>query len=364
MYQANRLYRYLTFICLFLLGASTVLLYWLFVHFLPSQHHSTDDISLYQQSAVSQYTTLIEQTERINALQVSSQTTLIDDTSLQSKVGAIQDSISTQDSQLAIVKANILHEQIEPFVQQLHTLAVTKETVQAQKVDLSQALQRSSNLQNSTSANSHTVPILIYHQMPANFAQQADYLKTRGYTTISMRELADALDKKLSLPSKPVVLTFDDGFSDNMKTIPILKARNMKATYYLIVGSERSRWCIGVLRKATNCGDSYMNWQEIKQLRDSGVAEIGVHTMNHFNLSGLSGADQQYEIVEAKKVLDKELGISTDTFAYPYGKYNATSLDTVRRAGFRTAVTTVDGKTASSNNRYTLPRVRNAMQLP
>lgn len=209
-----------------------------------------------------------------------------------------------------------------------------------------------------------TVPILLYHKPPANFNTQLDALTSKGYTAISMAELASFFDGKYNLPPKPVVITFDDGFSEQLDTIAPLRAHHMKATYYLIIGGENSRWCIGILRNNKTCGDNYMGWDDIRKLVGSGVAEIGAHTIDHPNLVGLSVADQQKQIVDSKNVLENELGIKITTFAYPYGRYNASTVGIVKQAGFSTAVTTVGGVQQSLQNRYTLLRERNALVLP
>lgn len=49
---------------------------------------------------------------------------------------------------------------------------------------------------------------------PELFAEHLAYLAEQGYSTITMAELADAWQGRRSLPSKPIVLTFDDGYRD------------------------------------------------------------------------------------------------------------------------------------------------------
>ena len=88
-------------------------------------------------------------------------------------------------------------------------------------------------------------PILEYHQVtdeqldpdfevynvpPAEFAAQLDYLQAEGYTTITLQDFMRAVHGKSTLPDKPIVLTFDDGYSDNYSTmLPILEAHKMTA---------------------------------------------------------------------------------------------------------------------------------------
>lgn len=208
------------------------------------------------------------------------------------------------------------------------------------------------------------IPILMYHKTPGDFAAQLDALKTKDYTTITMAEMADFFDGIGTLPAKPVVITFDDGFADQMQAFELLKQYGMKATYYLIIGGEKSQWCIGILRHNQACGDSYLNWQQVHQLKDSGIIEVGAHTVDHADLPSLSAEEQNFEIRTGKAMLEKELGVPITTFAYPYGKFNESVIMRARQAGFRTAVTTISGTSQSNNNRETLTRVRNALLLP
>lgn len=208
------------------------------------------------------------------------------------------------------------------------------------------------------------VPILMYHYTPEDFEVQLLHLQDNGYHTITMNELAHYLYIGVSLPTKPVVLTFDDGFADQQKAFDLLKKYNMKATLYLILGGAESNYCIGISRTNINCGDNYLSWSQIKQMSDSNLIEIGAHTINHVDLANISPERQWQEISESKKRLEDIYNITVTTFAYPYGKHNQTSIDSVNKAGFLTAVTTQPGIDQSSETRFVMPRVRNALLLP
>ena len=208
------------------------------------------------------------------------------------------------------------------------------------------------------------IPILVYHKTPDNFASQLDSLLARGYSTISMAELADYLDGLTGIATKPVVITFDDGFSDQATAFYLLREKNMKATFYIIVGGEKSGWCIGAMRRQQDCGDSYLGWDKIREMKQSGLIEIGAHTINHADLASLSAEEQAKEILDSKNTIEKELGGEVTSLAYPYGKYNQATLDIVAKSSLRSAVTTMSGSTQSAENRFTLTRVRDALLLP
>jgi peptidoglycan/xylan/chitin deacetylase (PgdA/CDA1 family) len=213
------------------------------------------------------------------------------------------------------------------------------------------------------------LPILLYHYPPPNFDQQLAHLQQAGYTTIDLDQALSGL-RGGPLPAKPVVITFDDGFSAQMSAYNDLLRRNMKATFYIIDGGEASRWCLGAgrryndpLQPPSGCGDAYLTWDQVRTMDRSGLITIAGHTINHRNLASLSAADQRFEIETGKQQLEAELGHSIRHFAYPYGTYNALSIQLVREAGYVTAVTTEAGAYQLPGSDLTLRRVRDAMTL-
>ncbi|MEI7818990.1 MAG: polysaccharide deacetylase family protein [bacterium] len=209
-----------------------------------------------------------------------------------------------------------------------------------------------------------TVPILMYHKTPANFDVILTSLEQKGYRTITLTELSTALKTKQQLPGKPVVITFDDGFSDQLTAFSLLKKHSMKATFYIISGGEASKWCIGANRTNSSCGDGYMNWNDIKLLDSSGLIEIGGHTVDHLSLPAQTPAVQKFQIEQNKRDIESQLGHPIKQFAFPYGNLNAASMNLVREAGYETAVCTIDGSIQSIDILYSLHRVRDAMKLP
>ena len=208
---------------------------------------------------------------------------------------------------------------------------------------------------------------MFYHYTPTDFDAQLTHLETAGYTTITPDQLNSYLRGVDNLPSKPVLITFDDGYSDQLKAFALLQKHHMKATFYVIIGGATSRWCIGIERKFDQgypCGDSYLNWNEIKTLDASGLITIGSHTLDHLALGSRSADIQREQIFDSKKILEDELGHPVTTFSYPYGSFNATTVALVQEAGYTTAVSTIAGVGARLDNIYTLPRIRDAMKLP
>jgi peptidoglycan/xylan/chitin deacetylase (PgdA/CDA1 family) len=209
------------------------------------------------------------------------------------------------------------------------------------------------------------IPILIYHKTPPDFDAQMKQLVAKGYTAVDLDQVSTALRSDAPLPKKPVVITFDDGFGDQMHAFTILSHYHLKATYYIISGGEASKYCIGANRHdGLRCGDAYLSWDEIRSLDRSGLITIGGHTVDHFNLDSLSAAQQQFEITTNKAEIERQLGHTIHHFAYPYGSYNAMTVNLVRQAGYLSSVTTLPGMLQSSSNLYTLHRSRSVAELP
>ncbi|HEY2004682.1 MAG TPA: polysaccharide deacetylase family protein [Candidatus Saccharimonadia bacterium] len=215
------------------------------------------------------------------------------------------------------------------------------------------------------------VPILLYHYTPGDFEAQLEALREKGYNAISMDQLTAALNKQSSLPSKPVVITFDDGYENQMTAYALLQKYQMPAIFYIIDGGQASNWCIGAGRQyqlssqpPTGCGDQYLTWDQLRQIDSGGLVTIGSHTVDHINLASLPADQQWFEIEQGKLQLEAQLGHAVNHFAYPYGGYNSTTVALVRQAGFSSAVTTLPGTYQGFGGQYVLRRVRSAYVLP
>ncbi len=208
------------------------------------------------------------------------------------------------------------------------------------------------------------VPILMYHYIEYNhdpkdtirisltvtpfwLEKQLQYLADNGYTTISPAQLAAAVDGRASLPAKPVVLTFDDGYRDFYTDAwPLLEKYHARATTYVVAD---------FLDKP-----NYMfSWQLERIATESGgLIDIGAHTRHHVGLALVSPERAWDEIFHSKTELEEKIGRPVTDFAYPYGNFNQTVAQMVARAGFLTAAATIFGETEGPGNLFFLPRVR------
>lgn len=219
------------------------------------------------------------------------------------------------------------------------------------------------------SAQSLRIPIILYHYIEAvdktkdpgryNLAtspyyldKQISSLKNGGYTFLFARDVPTILGDNSKMPRQPVVLTFDDGYEDfYWQALPILKKYQARGTIYVITDFVGRT--------------GYLTWPELRQIRDSGLVEIGAHTLNHAYLKNIKPELAKAEIDDSKARLENELGIKIVSFAYPFGAFDSNALQIVKSAGYTNAVSVIPGVNQSENNLFYLFRLRSGfLPLP
>ncbi len=206
------------------------------------------------------------------------------------------------------------------------------------------------------------VPILMYHYIgnnpnpadkaryalsvtPDKFGEQMKYIKENGYQTISLDTLYSYLSLKKPLPSKMIILTFDDGYIDfYYNAFPILQQYGFSATEFIITGFVGK--------------SAYLTWDQIRKMESSHLIDFEAHTIDHPFLPTLPAASVEKELKESKQTLEKELGVPVNFLAYPYGATNHFVEQEVHQAGFMGAVGTWYGKTQALSIIYDMPRIR------
>jgi len=201
-----------------------------------------------------------------------------------------------------------------------------------------------------------TIPILLDHHIdispinsryyvpPETFEQELKVLRDLGYTSITIKMLVNAITTGRELPPHPILITFDDGHLDNYtNAFPIMQKYGFTGVLY-IVGNYLG-------------ADGFLNREQILEMVHAGW-DVGSHSMNHYDLTKLSLADQHKEIMGSKKKLEDVLGIDILTFAYPFGAKNNSILSYAEAAGYIAAMG-AEGYTDSQGewNLFNLQRV-------
>jgi peptidoglycan/xylan/chitin deacetylase (PgdA/CDA1 family) len=182
------------------------------------------------------------------------------------------------------------------------------------------------------------VPILCYHQIrdfrPADgpvgknyivpvsrFAEEMTMLADNGYHTILPDQLYDYLVYGKTLPSNPVMITFDDTRLDQYTTaLPELNKHGFKGVFFIMTVSLGR--------------PGYMSKEEVKQLSDEGHV-IGSHTWDHHSVKQYTGEDWTIQIDKPSKQLKEITGKPIEYFAYPFGLWNKEAIANLKHHGFK-----------------------------
>ncbi|MDD5136730.1 MAG: polysaccharide deacetylase family protein [Candidatus Omnitrophica bacterium] len=204
---------------------------------------------------------------------------------------------------------------------------------------------------------SYTVPILMYHSInndagatklsvsPEDFARQMEFLHKNHYNVVPLEKAVPFIKKKERPPQKTIAITFDDGFRDNyVYAYPVLKRYDIPATIFVVMD-----W-VGTSPK-------YMDWDEIKEMSDSGLIAIGSHTNEHHWLLDSDEDILKAEVEGSKKTLESRIGRKVNVFCYPMGRFDERSKKAVEAAGYLCAVSTNSGD-VSLDDVYGINRVR------
>ncbi len=202
----------------------------------------------------------------------------------------------------------------------------------------------------STSARS--VPILEFHVVgrlpagepfpqlydpPATFRAQVGWLVRHGYRTVTLDRLLRAWRGTATLPRKPVVLTFDDGYPQDVSVVsPLLRALGWRGVLNLQVGNLAP--------------------DRVRRLIAAGW-EIDAHTFTHPDLTRVSPAQPRHEVTGSRRWISGVFGLPVDFFCYPDGRFDAAVIAAVKRAGYLGAESELPGPASPANGLYTLHRI-------
>jgi peptidoglycan/xylan/chitin deacetylase (PgdA/CDA1 family) len=206
------------------------------------------------------------------------------------------------------------------------------------------------------------ITVLAYHSVSNDgwrfsvnkktLQKQISYLQ-KHFDFISLETLQKYVEGKTIITKPSIILTFDDGYKDILTMQEFFKKKNIKPALFILGNTKKPNW--------KELGDNsakrqFLTKREILSLYRSGW-EIGFHSSTHANLATLTETQLKEEIVLAKPLMEKELGIEIKYFAYPRGKYNEKVIQHVKKAKFKMALTMDDGIIKPSIPLLQVPRV-------
>lgn len=231
-----------------------------------------------------------------------------------------------------------------------------------------------------------TLTVIGYHEIVAHanaiipdyavssqqFELHLDWLQQNGYHFITVDQLIKASEGRYQLPSKPVLLTVDDGYQSFYQyAYPILKARKIPVVLS-VVGS----WLEPKANSMVQFGDDQLarnkllSWTELKTMQDSGLVEIGSHSYNlHRGVIGNPQGNSEpaaitreydaktktyesdkayaariYKDLKKNNSVLKAHGLrSPRVMVWPYGRYNMQTINIAKKLGMPIAISLDDG---------------------
>ena len=203
----------------------------------------------------------------------------------------------------------------------------------------------------------YATPILMYHSFdksqvdtyaaldPEVFRKQMEYIRAGGYKVVSLWEYCKLLKEEEAIPKKLVVITFDDGYKDNLKAMEVLREFGYPVTIFAIakkIGKE------GFLSK-----EDIASFLADEKLR----VDIGSHTSTHAYLPDQERLVVKREIFQSKKLLEDSFSQEVKAFSYPIGGFTEKALSDVQEAGYLCACATNRGFSRKLN-RFALRRIK------
>lgn len=211
------------------------------------------------------------------------------------------------------------------------------------------------------------VPVLMYHSVssdpppstralavaPSQFEAQLRHLQERGFSTPRFGELGDALAGRGSVPARSVVLTFDDGYLDNLDiALPLLHRYGFTATVFVTTG-----WLADAGEHAAGHPlDRTLTRAGVRRLADAGV-EIGAHSHSHPQLDQLRHDALVDELRGSRTLLEDMIAQPIRSLAYPFGYSSRAVRATAVSLGYCYAASVQNRLVPSTPDLFSIPRL-------
>lgn len=205
---------------------------------------------------------------------------------------------------------------------------------------------------------------------PRQLQRELNFIKSKGYTPVSLRQLKAAHAGKARLPHKPILLCFDDGLkSYRTLALPLLRRYGYPSVLSVVTG-----WVDGKDAPPEYSG-KLMTWNELREVSDSSLVEIASHSddlhhnirMNRQGNRDAAAITREYlpfhwryesetefinrvrnDLARSRERLNKELGLDVTTLTWPYGRYDSVAQEAADAAGFNLFLTLDERPTSSA----------------
>jgi len=181
------------------------------------------------------------------------------------------------------------------------------------------------------------------------FCAQLDLLSSYGWQTFCVRDACNPRD----FPHRSAIITFDDGYADNFLAFNELTRRGMQATWFIVsrdIGKQAGWQDPGQNTRLM------LDPQQLMEMHASNM-EIGAHGRTHTRLTQLDDRAMRSEVAGSKDDIQQTLGIKVNSFAYPYGDFDARAVNAVKSAGYQSACITRPGWLSLDTDMFEIRRV-------
>ncbi len=235
-------------------------------------------------------------------------------------------------------------------------------------------------------AQRRKVTILVFHHLSPDLADRAFAFLSRAYNVVPLARAAEAIGRNdpAALPERPLVITFDDGLKSHYDLLPAIRKHGLPVTIFIcagLVGTNRHFWFLhdspcrsdrrwprlthtARLERLKEEGFRFeeeyeprqaLSREEIEEMRP--FVDFQCHSMFHENIETCSPEDLRTAVVESKKKLEDDFGLTIRAFAFPAGDYAPEHVALAREAGYACAVTVDPGFNPTGSDLFRLKRI-------
>ena len=238
--------------------------------------------------------------------------------------------------------------------------------------------------------NNQILSLYFHNPSPKLFESCVKHLTRKSFTFLSSKMLEDILINKKPINQKYVHITFDDGWKDNLKLLPVIEKYSVFITLFVTTNpvisgnfwfeytaflksfqetrhlsrnklkkiSNKERLdIITKIQSKTSLKRSALTTEELKKFSRNKYVTIGCHTVNHPITITCSNEELEYEYTYSKTQLEKWTKKEVNYFAYPNGDYNLRDIDMLRKMKYKMAYNIKPNKIDFNTDLFQIPRI-------
>lgn len=183
----------------------------------------------------------------------------------------------------------------------------------------------------------------FYAVKESEFLRQMEYIKWNGYVALTLDDLMAIWSRPEDLPAKSVLITFDDGWASHYTVgFCILKELGLKAEFFVTADLLDT--------------DGFMTGDQLREMNAHGFS-IQSHSLSHPMFNEISTERQREEIEGSKAVIEEMVGSDVRYLSLPGGRYDSSTFDLARSAGYSAVCTSIVGQNAPGDDPFMLKRI-------